>query len=74
MAVIFGEITDFSEIEGANPFRIHAYRNAARVVGELSQEISRLFWIVCIPSSRYYRTFENPGIWSKTSQYTVSRS
>ncbi len=30
------------EIQDANLFRIRAYRNAARVVGELSQEISRL--------------------------------
>lgn len=42
IAVIFEEIADLLEIQGANPFRIRAYRNAARVVGELSQEVSRL--------------------------------
>lgn len=42
IAVIFEEIADLLEIQDANPFRIRAYRNAARVVGELSQEISRL--------------------------------
>ncbi|MEK6595355.1 MAG: DNA polymerase/3'-5' exonuclease PolX, partial [Pseudomonadota bacterium] len=36
------EIAELLEIQGANPFRIRAYRNAARVVGELSQEVSRL--------------------------------
>lgn len=42
IAVIFEEIADLLEIQGANPFRIRAYRNAARVVGELPQEVSRL--------------------------------
>lgn len=42
IAAIFEEIADLLEIQGANPFRIRAYRNAARVVGELSQEVSRL--------------------------------
>lgn len=42
IAVIFEEIADLLEIQGANPFRIRAYRNAARIVSELSQEVSRL--------------------------------
>ncbi len=42
IAAVFEEIADLLEIQGANRFRIRAYRNAARVVGELSQEISRL--------------------------------
>ena len=42
IAAVFEEIADLLEIQGANPFRISAYRNAARVVGELSQEVSRL--------------------------------
>jgi len=42
IAAVFEEIADLLEIQGANPFRMRAYRNAARVVGELSQEISRL--------------------------------
>ncbi|WP_292916520.1 helix-hairpin-helix domain-containing protein [Nitrosomonas sp.] len=42
IAAGFEEIADLLEIQGANPFRIRAYRNAARVVGELPQEISRL--------------------------------
>jgi len=42
IAAVFEEIADLLEIQGANPFRIRAYRNAARVIGELSQEVSRL--------------------------------
>src|ERR1700757_5138410 len=30
------KLADLLELEGANPFRIRAYRNAARVVGERS--------------------------------------
>ncbi|MEK7768305.1 MAG: helix-hairpin-helix domain-containing protein, partial [Pseudomonadota bacterium] len=42
VAAIFEEIADLLEIQGANPFRIRAYRNAARIIGELSQEVSLL--------------------------------
>jgi DNA polymerase (family 10) len=42
IAAIFEEIADLLEIQSANPFRIRAYRNAARIVGELSQEVPRL--------------------------------
>ncbi|HMA11596.1 MAG TPA: helix-hairpin-helix domain-containing protein, partial [Steroidobacteraceae bacterium] len=38
IAAIFDEIADLLEIEGANPFRIRAYRNAARTLRELPQE------------------------------------
>lgn len=38
IAAIFEEIADLLEIQGANPFRIRAYRNAARTLGELSQD------------------------------------
>ncbi len=34
----FTEIADLLEIQGANPFRIRAYRNAARILGDLPQE------------------------------------
>jgi DNA polymerase (family X) len=37
IAAIFEEIADRLEIQGANPFRIRAYRNAARMLGELPQ-------------------------------------
>ena len=39
---IFEEIADLLEIQGANPFRIRAYRNAARTVGELRAEARAL--------------------------------
>ena len=39
MAHIFDEIADFLEIEGDNPFRIRAYRNAARTVRGLGSEL-----------------------------------
>ena len=35
IAGIFDEIADFLEIDGANPFRIRAYRNAAHTVSGL---------------------------------------
>ncbi|MDE2365828.1 MAG: DNA polymerase/3'-5' exonuclease PolX [Betaproteobacteria bacterium] len=38
VAAIFEEIADLLEIEGANPFRIRAYRNAARTIGDLATE------------------------------------
>ncbi len=34
VAAIFDQIADLLEIRGDNPFRIRAYRNAARIVGE----------------------------------------
>ena len=42
IAALFEEIADLLEIQGANPFRIRAYRNAARVFGELGREVRGL--------------------------------
>jgi DNA polymerase (family 10) len=42
IALVFEEIADRLEIQGANPFRIRAYRNAARTLGELPQEARAL--------------------------------
>ncbi|MCX5890474.1 MAG: DNA polymerase/3'-5' exonuclease PolX [Deltaproteobacteria bacterium] len=39
---IFEKVADLLEIEGANPFRVRAYRNAARVVGGMSQSLADL--------------------------------
>lgn len=39
IAAIFTEIADLLEIEAANPFRIRAYRNAARVIGDLGMDV-----------------------------------
>ncbi|MBI1422453.1 MAG: DNA polymerase/3'-5' exonuclease PolX [Gammaproteobacteria bacterium] len=40
IAIIFNEIADLLEIESANPFRIRAYRNAARTLQGMGQEVS----------------------------------
>lgn len=37
----FNELADLLDIEGANVFRVRAYRNAARVIGDLSHDINR---------------------------------
>ena len=39
VAAIFNEIADLLELEEANPFRVRAYRSAARVIGDLDREI-----------------------------------
>ena len=42
IAAVFDEIADYLEIEGDNPFRIRAYRNAARTVRGLGPELRDL--------------------------------
>jgi DNA polymerase (family 10) len=42
IAVRLDELADLLEIENANPFRIRAYRNAARTVRDLSSEITAM--------------------------------
>ncbi len=42
IAHAFEEIADLLEIEGANPFRVRAYRNGARAVRGLGQELKIL--------------------------------
>ena len=42
IAAIFDEIADLLEIQGANPFRIRAYRNAALTLGNQAQEARSL--------------------------------
>jgi DNA polymerase (family 10) len=42
IAAIFEELANRLEIQGANPFRIRAYRNAARTLGELPQDARAL--------------------------------
>lgn len=39
IAAIFSEIGDLIEIQGANPFRVRAYRNAARTLESLGREV-----------------------------------
>lgn len=42
IAAVFEQIADLLEIKGENPFRIRAYRNAARTVGELGPDLATL--------------------------------
>ncbi|GJL73791.1 MAG: hypothetical protein NMNS01_29900 [Nitrosomonas sp.] len=42
IAAIFDKIANLLEIQGDNPFRIRAYRNAARAIGGLFQDIDSL--------------------------------
>jgi DNA polymerase (family 10) len=42
IAEIFDQIADFLEIEGENPFRIRAYRNAAHSVSGLGTELKEM--------------------------------
>ena len=42
IATMFEQIADLLEIEGANPFRIRAYRNAARTIQSMAQDIKTL--------------------------------
>lgn len=42
VAAVFDEIADLLELDEANPFRVRAYRNAARVVGDLGKDVSAL--------------------------------
>jgi DNA polymerase (family 10) len=39
---IFNKVADLLEIKDANPFRIRAYRNAARTIGSLSKSVADL--------------------------------
>ena len=42
IGAVFEEIADLLEIRGANPFRVRAYRNAARSVSELGRDLKTL--------------------------------
>jgi DNA polymerase (family 10) len=42
VAEIFNKLADLLDIKGENPFRIRAYRNAARTIGGLSKNVAGL--------------------------------
>jgi DNA polymerase (family 10) len=42
IAAVFDEIADLLEIESANPFRVRAYRNAARTLRDLNQDVASM--------------------------------
>ncbi|VVE27336.1 DNA polymerase/3'-5' exonuclease PolX [Pandoraea terrigena] len=42
IVAIFDEIADLLDVENANPFRVRAYRNAARSIGALSEDVGAM--------------------------------
>ncbi len=42
IGAVFNEIADLLDIEAANPFRIRAYRNAARIMSEAGRSVSAM--------------------------------
>ena len=42
IAMVFARMADLLEIQGANPFRVRAYRNAARTIGDYPQSMAAL--------------------------------
>ncbi|MHB8248010.1 MAG: DNA polymerase/3'-5' exonuclease PolX [Acidithiobacillus sp.] len=42
VAAVFSKIADLLEIENANPFRVRAYRNAARLIQGLSRDLREM--------------------------------
>ena len=40
VAQVFEEVADLLDIQGGNPFRIRAYRNAARTISDLSERLA----------------------------------
>ena len=42
IAAVFDEIADLLEIQGENPFRVRAYRNASRTIGDFGTSIAAL--------------------------------
>jgi DNA polymerase (family 10) len=42
VALLFDETADLLELDGANPFRVRAYRNAARVIRDLGSPVAEL--------------------------------
>jgi len=42
IAAVFEQIADLLEFQGANPFRVRAYRTAARTISELTEPVAEL--------------------------------
>jgi len=42
VAAAFGDIADLLEIQGENPFRVRAYRNASHMLGELGHSVQSM--------------------------------
>ena len=42
VAAAFDEIAELLEFQNANPFRVRAYRNAARRIGDLGEPVANI--------------------------------
>ena len=42
IAAVLREVADLLEIQGANPFRVRAYRNAVRTIGDLTRSLEEM--------------------------------
>jgi DNA polymerase (family 10) len=42
VAAVFDQIADLLEFQGENPFRVRAYRNAARTIGDLPEAVAQI--------------------------------
>ena len=42
IAAVFTQVADLLEFQGANPFRVRAYRNAARTIHDLSHSVAEI--------------------------------
>ena len=42
IAAVFDEMADILEFQGANQFRVRAYRNAARAIGDLTESCAAM--------------------------------
>ena len=42
IAAVFEQVADLLEFKGANPFRIRAYRNGARAIGDLPESVAAI--------------------------------
>jgi DNA polymerase (family 10) len=48
VAQVFEEVADMLDIQGENPFRVRAYRNAARTVRDLAQPLAEMAGNGCL--------------------------
>lgn len=42
IARLFDDLADLLEIQGANPFRVRAYRNASRMIGDMTESVAAI--------------------------------
>ena len=42
IAAVFEQVADLLEFQGTNPFRIRAYRNAARTIHDLTEPVAEI--------------------------------